>query len=262
VVVQSAMVQSAAPFIIAIDGPAASGKGTLAKGLASHYRLAHLDTGLLYRAVGLALLTPAGGAVRLSPDQLRQQLDPDQAAAVASQLRLEPLQNLDYQAQLRAEDVSIAASLVAAMPAVRAALRQLQVDFALHPPHQAGDPSGAVMGAVVEGRDIGSVIAPQAQVKLFIIADAQVRAERRFRQLQQLDLANSAATANNPPMVDRILADIHARDASDAAQMAASRAAAGQVLDNSQVTPAELTAQAIAYIDPYFRAWQGQPLDL
>jgi cytidylate kinase len=118
------------------------------------------------------------------------------------------------------------------------------------------------MGAVVEGRDIGSVIAPQAQVKLFIIADAQVRAERRFRQLQQLALANSAAAANNPPMVDRILADIHARDASDAAQMAASRAAAGQVLDNSQVTPAELTAQAIAYIDPYFRAWQGQPLDL
>ena len=252
------MVQSVAPFIIAIDGPAASGKGTLAKSLVSHYRLAHLDTGLLYRAVGLALLTPAGGAVRLSPDQLRQQLDPDQAAAVASQLRLEPLQNLDYQAQLRAEDVSIAASLVAAMPAVRAALRQLQVDFALHPPHQAGDPSGAV----VEGRDIGSVIAPQAQVKLFIIADAQVRAERRFRQLQQLALANSAATANNPPMVNRILADIHARDASDAAQMAASRAAAGQVLDNSQVTPAELTAQAIAYIDPYFRAWQGQPLDL
>ncbi len=259
--------QSAAPFIIAIDGPAASGKGTLAKSLASHYRLAHLDTGLLYRAVGLALLTPAGSTVRLSPDALRQQLDPDQAAAVASQLRLEPLQDAAFQQQLRAEDVSIAASLVAAMPAVRAALRQLQVDFALHPPHQAGDLSGAVMGAVIEGRDIGSVIAPQAQVKLFIIADAQVRAERRHRQLQQLDLANAAATANSQPTlaqptVERILADIHARDASDAAQMAASRAAAGQVLDNSRVTPAELTAQAVAYSNPHFRAWHGQPLDL
>jgi cytidylate kinase len=104
-------------------------------------------------------------------------------------------------------------------------------------------------------------------VKLFIIADAQVRAERRHRQLQQLALANAAATANSQPTlaqptVERILADVHARDASDAAQMAASRAVAGQVLDNSRVTPTELAAQAMAYIDPHFRAWHGQPLDL
>jgi len=255
---------TATPFIIAIDGPAASGKGTLAKSLASHYRLAHLDTGLLYRAVGLALLSPNASAVRLTIDELRQQLDPEQAAAVASQLRLEPLQDASFQQQLRAEDVGIAASLVAAMPAVRSALRQLQVDFSLNPPQQANNR----WGAVIEGRDIGSVIAPQAQVKLFIIANAQVRAQRRFQQLQQLaqanSAANSAATAQPQPQLtlDRILADIHARDASDAVQMDASRAVAGKVLDNSQVTPAELAAQAIGFGDPHFRAWQGQPLDL
>jgi len=145
--------------IIAVDGPAASGKGTLALGLARHYRLAHLDTGLLYRAVGLAardaLDTPAFEAT---------------AIAAARALDAAHLRDLDT---LTGAEAGVLASKVAVLEPVRRAMRQYQRDFAARPG-----------GAVLDGRDIGTVICPEADVKLFIEADSKARMERRARQLE------------------------------------------------------------------------------
>jgi CMP/dCMP kinase len=144
-------------MIIAIDGPAASGKGTIAKRIAAVYGLHHLDTGLIYRAVAKALLD-AG----LSPD------DADQATGAA--IALDPAA-FDENA-LKAPNITEAASVVAAIPQVRQALMNYQREFATRPP-----------GAVLDGRDIGTVIAPGADVKLFVVATPQVRAARRVREL-------------------------------------------------------------------------------
>ena len=147
-------------MIIAVDGPAASGKGTLAAGLARHYGLPHLDTGLLYRAVGVAIAGREG-----APDFV------DAAIAAAH--------NLDFSitsrdpAPLQTAEAGALASKVAAIPEVRQALFQLQRNFALQPG-----------GAVLDGRDIGTQIAPEAEVKLFIQADSKARMERRARQLE------------------------------------------------------------------------------
>jgi cytidylate kinase len=143
--------------IIAIDGPAASGKGTLGKRLAQHYGYRHLDTGLIYRAVAKAVLD-AGQ----SPD--------DHAAAIAAAQALDP-SRFDEVA-LKGHAIGEAASVVSAIPEVRAALLTFQRDFAAQPP-----------GAVLDGRDIGTVIAPQAEVKIFLTASPQERARRRVREL-------------------------------------------------------------------------------
>ncbi|MGV8856103.1 MAG: (d)CMP kinase [Devosia sp.] len=150
-------------MIIAVDGPAASGKGTLAEGLARHYGLPHLDTGLLYRAVGWA--------VREVPE------GPDfeaRAIAVAQGLDAAHLRNLD---ELTSAEGGVFASRVAVIGAVRQAMRQYQREFAARPG-----------GAVLDGRDIGTVICPQADVKLFITCDSKVRMERRARQLENRGL--------------------------------------------------------------------------
>jgi cytidylate kinase len=146
-------------MIIAVDGPAASGKGTLAAGLARHYRLPHLDTGLLYRAVGLAV---------------REDVDkPDfEARAIATAQQLDPSHLADV-AELTTAGAGVLASKVAVIGEVRTALRQFQRDFAQQPG-----------GAVLDGRDIGTVICPEADVKLFIEADSKARMERRARQLE------------------------------------------------------------------------------
>jgi cytidylate kinase len=167
-------------MIIAIDGPAASGKGTLGKRLAAHYGLRHLDTGLLYRAVGQAMLR--GGH---SLD------DHEQAAATARSLDLAQFD----EAALKGHTAGEAASIVSAIPEVRAALLQWQRDFAAAPP-----------GAVLDGRDIGTVICPHADVKIFVTAAAQVRARRRA-----LELRAQGETADE----SEILADINRRDARD-----------------------------------------------
>lgn len=146
-------------MIIAVDGPAASGKGTLAAGLAKHYQLPHLDTGLLYRAVGWAL--------RDEPD------GPDfeaRAIAAAQSLDAAHLGNLEA---LTSANTGILASRVAVIGEVRVAMRQYQREFARQPG-----------GAVLDGRDIGTVICPDADAKLFIVADSKVRMERRARQLE------------------------------------------------------------------------------
>ncbi|WP_128562858.1 (d)CMP kinase [Methylobacterium crusticola] len=173
-------------MIIAIDGPAASGKGTLAKRLAIHYGLPHLDTGLLYRAVALALL-----------DTDRKLPDPEAAAAAARALRAEALGD----PRLRERAMGDAASIVSAIPAVRAALLDWQRRFA-----------GAPEGAVLDGRDIGTVVCPGAAVKLFVTASAEERARRRHREL-----GGRGETAT----FEAVLADIVRRDARDADRDAA-----------------------------------------
>jgi len=145
-------------MIIAVDGPTASGKGTIAKQLAEHYGLKRLDTGSLYRAVGLAVLD-AGGA----PD--------DEAAAVTAAEALD-LGGID-ETRIRSSAAGVAASQVAAIPAVRAVLRRAQRAF-------AADPAGAVL----DGRDIGTVICPDAEVKLFVTASLAERTRRRLSELQ------------------------------------------------------------------------------
>jgi cytidylate kinase len=167
--------------IIAIDGPAASGKGTLAKRLAAHLGLPHLDTGLLYRAVGRAML-----------DRGLDLGDQGAAGEIAEALEVGDLD----EDRLRGREMGEAASIVAAQPKVRKALLDLQRRFA----HQKG-------GAVLDGRDIGTVIAPGADAKIFVTAAAEVRARRRHLELENRGSA---------PPFEEVLADIRRRDARDA----------------------------------------------
>ncbi len=171
-------------MIIAIDGPAAAGKGTLARRLAAHFDYAFLDTGRLYRAVGYLVLDASG--------------DPaNEADAVAAARALDPaaLEDVD----LHTETVADAASKVAAIPAVRQVLLDFQRDFAANPP-------GGKAGAVLDGRDIGSVVCPDADVKLFVTARPEIRAERRHKELQEKGLESTYPA---------VLAEIEARDERD-----------------------------------------------
>jgi cytidylate kinase len=168
-------------MIIAIDGPAASGKGTLGKRLAEHFGLRHLDTGLLYRAVAKAVLD-AGNA----PE--------DKSAAIAA-VRALDLSRLDNPA-LKTDAIGSAASIVSTVAEVRAALLEFQRSFAATPP-----------GAVLDGRDIGTVIAPQADVKIFLTASPEERARRRVKEAQ--------GRGENPDPA-AMLADIKKRDERDA----------------------------------------------
>jgi len=200
-------------FVIAIDGPAASGKGTLARRLAAHYGLPHLDTGLLYRATACALIEEG---LRLD--------DVDAAVAAARGLSL-----IDFDdAKLRTREMGEASSVVAALPEVRAALIDLQRSFA----------AGA-SGAVLDGRDIGTVICPNAPVKIFVTASAETRAQRRA-----LELAARGEKADYP----EILADVKKRDARDSGRGAAPlKAAADAVtLDTSDLDIDAAFAAALA----------------
>ncbi len=173
-------------MIIAIDGPAASGKGTLAKRLAAHYGLPHLDTGLLYRAVALTLL-----------DQGRPLTDEGAALAAAKALDLSRFD----EARLRGAAMGEAASVVSAFQPVRDALLDLQRRFAAQPG-----------GAVLDGRDIGTVVCPGAEAKLFVTASAEERARRRHRELMEREGAAD---------YEAILADIRRRDERDASRQVA-----------------------------------------
>jgi cytidylate kinase len=207
-------------MIIAVDGPTAAGKGTLAKRLAAHYGLALLDTGKLYRAVGLKTLQ-AGAA-------------PDDAAAAIRAARALTAADLDLPG-LRTEPVSRAASVVAAIAEVRAALVDFQRQYAHNPPDGA-------QGAVLDGRDIGTVICPDADVKIFLTASAEARAERRWRQLQ-----SSGATT----IKARVLADLQERDQRDSARSLAPLKAAPDafLLDTTAMDADQAFAAAVAHIE-------------
>ncbi len=189
--------QRMAAFTVAIDGPAAAGKGTIARAVAAHFRFAHLDSGLLYRAVGALGGDPVAAALGLRPEDLQRD-------------------------DLRSMAAGQAASVVAAIPAVRAALVDFQRRFA----RQLG-------GAVIDGRDIGTVICPEAEVKLYVTASAAVRAHRRW-----LEVGGDET---------QVLAEVESRDARDMGRADAPlRVADGAlVLDTSLMTIDEAVAQAV-----------------
>ena len=195
-------------FTVAIDGPAAAGKGTIARAVAERFNMAHLDTGLLYRAVG------------------RRVLDGAPALIAASTLRHRDIARTD----LRTPEVAASASEVAADPDVREALVAFQRDFA----RRAG-------GAVLDGRDIGTVICPDAEVKLFVIANDSARAHRRWLELKD---------AGHDISEDEVLASIRERDARDASRDAAPMVAATDAveLDTSDLSIEDAVAAAVAVV--------------
>jgi len=202
--------------IIAIDGPAASGKGTIGKRLAAHYGLRHLDTGLLYRAVAKAVID--GGQ---TPDNVD--------AAVAAAKALDP-SRFD-EASLKGPAVGEAASFVSAIPQVRAALVKLQRDFVATPP-----------GAVLDGRDIGTVICPDADVKIFVTAQPEVRARRRAMEYRAAGKDGDEAT---------VLADIRKRDERDSNRSASplKQADDAHLLDTTNLDVEAAVAAAIAIVE-------------
>lgn len=202
-------------MIIAVDGPAASGKGTIARALARQYNLPHLDTGLLYRAVAAMIL--------------RLELDPTIEADAVAACDFDELTLADP--RLRDDDVGQVASIVSAHPLVRAALLQRQRKFA----HQQG-------GAVLDGRDIGTVIAPDADAKLFVRATSAIRAQRRHAELK----ARGASTS-----YDQVLADIRTRDDRDSSRSTAPLVPAPDAvpLDTSFLSIEAAVAKAIALVE-------------
>jgi cytidylate kinase len=205
--------------VIAIDGPAAAGKGTLARRLAATLGLPYLDTGLLYRAVGRRVLDAGGDPA-----------DPESAAAAARALRPADLERTD----LRGPEADAAAAAVASIPAVRAALLAFQRDFA------------AARGAVLDGRDIGTVIFPDATAKLFVTASLDARAGRRHAELAAKGAAVSLA---------RVTEDMRARDAMDAARAAAPLRPAedAALLDTTALDPDAAFAAALALVEERLR---------
>lgn len=206
-------------MIIAIDGPAAAGKGTLARRLARHLQYDFLDTGGLYRAVGLQVLR-AGG------DPADAEVAKEAAEGLDLALLADP--------HLRGEEAANAASLVAAQPAVRAALLDFQRDFARHPP--------GGRGVVLDGRDTGTVVCPEAEVKIFITASLKARALRRLRELQ----ARSQAA-----IWEAVLQDMRDRDARDSRRDVAplKPAADAVVLDTTELSPEEVFETALAIVN-------------
>jgi len=201
--------------LIAVDGPAASGKGTVARGLAEHYGLPHMDTGLLYRAVALNLWRWGG--------------DPSsefEALRACDMLSIDPADE-----ELRSEPVSRIASSISAYPSVRTALLERQQQFAAQPG-----------GAVLDGRDIGTVVAPNAEVKLFVTASPEIRAQRRVRELLERGM---------PAHYEDVLADIRARDERDSGRSVAplKQATDAILLDTSELTAGEAVAKAIRLTD-------------
>lgn len=210
------MTASDIPLVIAVDGPAASGKGTIARALARHFGLPHMDTGLLYRAAALSLFRFGGDAGS----------EFEAARAVEGIAQIDP-----SDAELRSEVVGSIASRISTYPGVRAALLERQRLFAM----QAD-------GAVLDGRDIGTVIAPNATAKLFVTASSEVRAQRRLAELTARGLTTH---------FDDVLIDIRARDERDSGRSAAPlvKAEDADLLDTSDLSVEQAIAAAIALVE-------------
>lgn len=200
-------------MIIAVDGPAAAGKGTIARALAAHFGYHFLDTGTLYRRVGLAVLKSGG--------------DTSRAPKIAK--NLETFEFAD--AQLRTEDVSAMASIVAVIPEVRAALLAFQREFAARSP-----------GSVLDGRDIGTVVCPEAQVKLYVTASPEVRARRRYEELKSSGKTVSLAATRD---------DIRIRDERDSNRAVAPLLPAtdAKIIDTSDMTIEAAIAECIRLVE-------------
>lgn len=206
-------------ILIAVDGPGASGKGTIARALADHFKRPHMDTGLLYRAVALNLWRWGG--------DLSSEFEALRACDVAAVDPDDP--------ELRSEPVSSIASRISAYSSVRAALLDRQREF-------AGQPGGAVL----DGRDIGTVVAPDADAKLFVTASAEVRAQRRVRELLERGL---------PAHYEDVLTDIRARDERDSRRAAAPlrQAEDADLLDTTELTAEQAIAEAIRLVEARLR---------
>ena len=202
-------------ILIAVDGPAASGKGTIARSLAEHFGLPHMDTGALYRAVALNLWRWGG----------------DPASEFEAVRACEDIGFNPDDPELRSEPVSKIASVISAYPAVRAALLERQREFAAQPG-----------GSVLDGRDIGTVIAPGADAKLYVTASPEVRAQRRVRELLKRGM---------PGHYEDVLLDLNARDQRDAGRDAAPLVEASDAdrLDTSDLTVEQAIAEAIRLVD-------------
>ena len=209
-------------MIIAVDGPAASGKGTLTRKLAEHFNLARLDTGMIYRAVGLKAL------------EIGDPADENVAVEAARSLAFDDLD----QAGLRDEAAGKAASQVAAIPAVRDILLKFQRNFATNPPNNK---NGPVNGAVLDGRDIGTVVCPDAPYKLFISASSEVRADRRYKELQE---------RGDEAIRSAILRDIIDRDERDRSRTVAplEPATDAEIIDTSDMDADAVFAAALNFI--------------
>jgi cytidylate kinase len=212
-------------FVITVDGPSAAGKGTLARRLASHFGFEFLDTGSLYRGVGLSVV--------------RQGLDPaDEKAATAAAKALQP--EILTDPALRAEATSGAASKVAAIPSVRAAILNWQRDFARNAARNSG-------GAVLDGRDIGTIVCPDADAKLFITASLEARAERRAKELQ---------ARGETAIYARVLQDMQERDARDQGRSISPTKPATDalIIDTSDLTADQVFERALAFIASKMKA--------
>ena len=216
--------QASMDFVIAVDGTAASGKGTIATKLAVHYGLPHLDTGLLYRAVGLAV---RGGGGDLA----------DEASAAEAALSLDPAKLNDL--ALQSGEAGEAASQVATHPKVRAALLNLQQDFARQPG-----------GAVLDGRDIATVIAPEAPAKLYVDATLETRAHRRWLQ---------TSAKGDARTLDDMIEDLRRRDARDSGRAAAPliQSRDSVLLDTTEMSISQAFDEALRIVEQARRLWLG-----
>ncbi len=215
-------------MIITIDGPAAAGKGTLAAQLAQKYKLAYFDTGMVYRAVGLLM--------RLNHFDLN---DESKAENLAQKLTFPQMMELSQNSEFRSSEGGVAASIVSSQPKVRAALLKMQQDFALKPVFADGTPAN---GAIYDGRDTGTVVCPNADVKFFITASTEVRAKRRFEELK---------TKGKDTPFEKVLQDMIERDERDAKRATAPMKPAedAYIFDTSALSIQEVVQKAEEIIE-------------
>lgn len=215
-------------MIITIDGPAAAGKGTVSAYLADKYKLAYFDTGMVYRAVGLQMV--------LTENDVN---DEDKAEQIAKKLTFPKMIELSKHKDFRSDIGGQAASIVSAHPKVRAALLKMQQNFALNPTFADGTPA---RGVVYDGRDTGTVVCPNADLKIFITASTEVRAQRRYKEFVEKGIATS---------YDKVLQDMIARDKRDSSRATAPLKPAEDavIIDTSDLSIDEVLQKIVPLVE-------------